>query len=45
MQIVKTDEGMVNARIFARESKADFRRVLGEISGVSAFPSLHETRG
>jgi hypothetical protein len=27
VQIVKTDEGMVNARILARESKADFRRV------------------
>jgi hypothetical protein len=43
MQIVKTDEGMVNARILARESKADFRRV--EAASIKMMVRLTSAEG
>lgn len=45
MQIVKIDEGAVNARILARESKADFRRVeAASIKVLARFTSAEGKR-
>lgn len=43
MQIVKIDEGAVNARILARESKADFRRV--EAASIKVVTRLTSAEG
>ncbi|MEO3715603.1 DUF1845 domain-containing protein [Roseateles flavus] len=42
-QIVKTDEGAVNARILARESKVDFRRV--EAASIKVVTRLTSAEG
>jgi len=45
MQIVKIDEGAINARILARESKADFRRVeAASIKVLARFTSAEGKR-
>ena len=43
MQIVKIDEGAVNARILARESKVDFRRV--EAASIKVLARLTSAEG
>ncbi len=42
-QIVKTDEGAVNARILAREAKVDFRRV--EAASIKVVTRLTSAEG
>ena len=39
-QIVKVDQGAVNARILAKEVKADFRRI--ETASVKMMTHFHE---